>query len=195
MRAGARRLVVALTTVLLAASMPLASLAAVDSVSAENQFVDLINDERRARGLSPLATHGDLVSGARFQAAAIRDAGRLFHNPDLGSVTTGWKKVGENVGYGGTVSGLHAALMNSPAHRANILDPAYTHVGVGVVVDGSRIWVAEVFMHSTVQTAQQTTFTPPFRDDEGLAYEADIIALAAAGVTTGCAPDRFCPHG
>lgn len=189
-------MVVALTAVLVATTMPLVSAAAVDPVSAEHQFVDLINQERRQRGLSPLATNSDLVAGARFQADAIRDAGRLFHNPDLGSVTTGWTKLGENVGYGSTVSGLHVAFMNSPGHRANVLDPSYTHVGLGVVVEGSRIWVAEVFMHSKVATVQQqTTFTAPFRDDDGLPYESDIVALAKAGVTTGCSTDRYCPYG
>jgi hypothetical protein len=188
--------VVALTAVLVATSMPLVSAAAVDPVSAELQFVDLINQERRQRGLTPLVTNGDLVAGARLQANAIRNAGRLYHNPDLGSVTSGWTKLGENVGYGSTVSGLHIAFMNSPGHRANVLDPAYTHVGVGVVVDGSRIWVAEVFMHSkTASVQQQTTFTPPFRDDDGLPYESDIMALAKAGITTGCSVDRYCPHG
>lgn len=187
-------MVVALTAVMLAASMPLVAAAVPDPVAAENEFVDLINRERSSRGLAPLATHPDLVAGARFQADAIRDAGSLFHNPDLGSVTTGWTKLGENVGYGGTVGGLHSAFMNSPGHRANVLDPAYTHVGLGVVVEGSTIWVAQVFMQSTTApTAQQTTFTPPFRDDDGLSYEQDIITLAAAGITSGCSTDRFCP--
>ena len=189
-------MVVALTAVMIASSMPLVAAAVVDPVSAEHQFVDLINQERQQRGLSPLTTNSDLVAGARFQADAIRDAGRLFHNPDLGSVTTGWTKLGENVGFGGTVDALHAAFMNSPGHRANILDPVYTHVGLGVVVEGSRIWVAEVFMESkTAPTTQQTAFSPPFRDDDGLPYERDIVALASAGVTTGCASDRYCPFG
>jgi hypothetical protein len=37
-----------------------------------------------------------------------------------------------------------------------------------------------------------------FTDDDGLTHEADINALAAAGVTTGCRraqPERYCPHG
>lgn len=192
--------VVALTTALLAAAMPLVASAAVDPVNAENQFVDLINDERTARGLTPLAVQSDLVAGARYQADAIRDAGRLFHNPDLADVVdSGWMKLGENVGYGGTVSGLHAAFMNSPGHRANVLDPNFTHVGLGVVVDGDKIWVAEVFMQAKPgyfidTTAQQTTYTPPFKDDDGLAAEPAIMALVAAGVTSGCAEDRFCPY-
>lgn len=194
MGAGSRITAVALTALMLAVSMPLASSAATDPVTAENEFVALINRERTSRGLSALVTNSDLVVGARHQADAIRDAGRLFHNPDLASVTTGWTKLGENVGYGGTVSGLHAAFMNSPSHRANVLDPVYTHIGLGVVVEGSTIWVAEVFMQSKVAvTTQQTTFTPPFRDDDGLSYEQDIITIAAAGITSGCSTDRFCP--
>lgn len=191
---GRRVLAVALTAMLLATGLPLVASAAVDPVAAEVQFVDLINRERTSRGLTPLATHSDLVAGARAQADAIRDAGSLFHNSDLGSLTTGWKKLGENVGFGGTVSGLHAAFMNSTGHRANILDPAYTHIGVGVVVDGSTIWVAQVFMQASV-TVSQTTFTPPFRDDDGLPYEQDIIAIASAGITAGCSADRYCPYG
>jgi hypothetical protein len=33
-----------------------------------------------------------------------------------------------------------------------------------------------------------------FTDDDGMAHEDDVNRLAQAGVTTGCAPQRFCPH-
>lgn len=33
----------------------------------------------------------------------------------------------------------------------------------------------------------------PFTDDENSAFEADINAIAAAGITTGCGEGRFCP--
>jgi hypothetical protein len=188
----ARTTILMVATVVLATLMPVAASASVDPVTAEKQFVDLINQDRTSRGLTPLASHADLVAGARKQAAAIRDAGRLFHNPNLASVTTGWTKLGENVGYGGTVSGLHAAFMNSPSHRANVLDPLYTHVGLGVVVQGSTIWVAEVFMQSSTPVA---AFKWPFRDIDGLSYAKDIAVLADAGITSGCGNDRFCPFG
>jgi hypothetical protein len=35
--------------------------------------------------------------------------------------------------------------------------------------------------------------TDPFTDDERSGHEADINALAASGITAGCAPARFCP--
>ena len=34
-----------------------------------------------------------------------------------------------------------------------------------------------------------------FSDDSGSVYEADINALAAAGITSGCGAGRFCPYG
>ena len=70
---------------------------------------------------------------------------RLYHNPRLTSDVTNWRWVGENVGYGPSVASVHTAFMNSPAHKANILDRDYTEVGIGVVVANGRVWVAEVF--------------------------------------------------
>ena len=164
--------------------------AAVDPGSAEAQFVDMINSERTARGLNALTVDPALTNGARAQANAIRDAGRLFHNADLGSVTSGWSWIGENVGYGFDVANLHSAFMNSAGHQANILKSGATHVGLGVVVDGSTIWVAEVFMTSSRTSA----FTPPFVDDDGSPYEASIIKIASAGITSGCSNDLYCPN-
>ena len=166
------------------------ALAATDPGQAEARYVQLINSERTSRGLQPLSVDPDLVAGARYQADAIRDAGRLFHNADLGSVTTGWTWIGENVGYGSGVDSLHAAFMASSGHRANILKADATHVGVGVVVEGSTIWVAEVFMRAQ----RQATFTPPFADDDGSPYEGSIIKIADLGITSGCATDLYCPY-
>ena len=54
------------------------------------------------------------------------------------------KAVGENVGEGPTVTDIHNAFMNSPEHKANILDHDFTQVGVGVSVDKNGIiWVTE----------------------------------------------------
>ncbi|HBP62693.1 MAG TPA: hypothetical protein DD730_00115, partial [Desulfosporosinus sp.] len=45
-------------------------------------------------------------------------------------ITVKW--AGENISGNKSVSGSMAALMLSPGHRANILDPRFTHVGVGI---------------------------------------------------------------
>jgi hypothetical protein len=183
-----RLLLVALTTAsLVAAALP-ASASNLDQTAA-NDFVNWINQERAAAGVPPLSVYGDLQDGGEYQARQIASAGQLFHNPDLGSVTTGWTYIGENVAYAGSPSRAHELLMNSSGHRANILRDGYTHVGVGVVESGGTYWVAEVFA-----TLPNAAFRAPFRDDEGSVHENDIIALAAAGITSGCGFELYCPE-
>lgn len=163
--------------------------AAFASSSAERQLVDLINAERTERGLLPLRDHADLEGAARAQAEAIAAAGYLFHNSSLGSVTSGWEVLGENVGYGGSVSSVHDALMASPGHRDNILNPNYTHLGVGVVVSGGSVWVAEVFMDSI----GPAVYDGVFWDDDDSVHVGSIEWLAASGITKGCSPVQYCP--
>jgi hypothetical protein len=182
-----RLLLVALTTTALVAAAQPVTAAGLDPGAAD-EFVQWINRERAAVGAPPLTVSPDLVDGAIHQAWQIANAGTLFHNPDLGSVTTGWTAIGENVAYAGSAWRAHELLMNSPGHRTNILRPGYTHVGVGVVNSGGMYWVAQVFA-----TLPGATFRPPFRDDDGSVHEDDIIALAAAGITTGCGVEMYCP--
>ncbi|HWC17041.1 MAG TPA: CAP domain-containing protein, partial [Terriglobales bacterium] len=61
------------------------------------------------------------LQGARFSAAA------------------------ENVGFGDDAETLQAGWMHSPPHRANLLNPAYTTMGVGIVRSGNRLWATEDF--------------------------------------------------
>ena len=116
--------------------------------SHEGDFVGRINAERANRGLGQLEVYGELVGVARRWSQKMADSNTLQHNPNLArEVSADWEKLAENVGVGGSVDDIHRAFMNSAGHRANILDPVLTHVGVGVVTgpDG-RIWVTEVFM-------------------------------------------------
>lgn len=59
---------------------------------------------------------------------------------------SGWSKIGENVGRGGSVDSLHKAFMNSAGHKANILDKAWTHVGIGTVYANDKLYVTVVFV-------------------------------------------------
>jgi hypothetical protein len=138
------------TAVLLAAllaSLVAAQPAAADA-AAESQFVSLTNSSRASAGIGRLSVDGELTSIARRWSAKMAADNRLAHNPNLSrEVTQDWTKLGENVGVGDNPDQIHQAFMNSPAHRANILDGAFTRVGVGVVRGGDgRIWVTEVFM-------------------------------------------------
>jgi uncharacterized protein YkwD len=62
-----------------------------------------------------------------------------------------WLKLGENVGYGGTIAAIHEAYLNSPGHRANIMDPTFTEIGAAAVwgdCEGQhRVFTVQEFMH------------------------------------------------
>jgi hypothetical protein len=109
-------------------------------------FVARTNQARGAHGLRPYTVAADLVAVAHRQSARMAAQQRLYHNPNLGSDVRNWQTAGENVGMGGDVASVQQAFMNSPAHRANILDRDFTEVGIAVVRDGNgALWVTAVF--------------------------------------------------
>ena len=76
-------------------------------------------------------------------------------------VEPAWRSIGENVGVGDSVSSLHSAFMGSSGHRANILKPSYNRVGVGVVMDGSKIWVTVRFLEGPALASSTSPPPPP----------------------------------
>lgn len=129
-----------------APSRPMARAAA--EPGAEAEFVDRVNSARAAAGKGSLSTDAELTSIARRWSQRMANEQRLSHNPNLANeVQADWEKLAENVGFGQNVGQIHDAFMNSAAHRNNILDGAFTHIGIGVVIDGAgQIWVTQVFM-------------------------------------------------
>ncbi len=129
----------------------------------ESQFVSRINSLRASKGLRQLQVSGELVGVARNWTDHMVGQGQISHNPNLGSQVGGdWTKLGENVGVGYDVDGLMRAFINSPAHYANLVDPAWTHVGVGVshASDG-RIYTTHNFMALSGGGGPPPTSPPP----------------------------------
>ena len=120
--------------------------AQADTVSDEATFVAKINDLRAGLGVAPLQVNANLVSKARAWSAGMAAAGKIWHSTLSDGITEDWKKLGENVGMGGSVDGLHTAFVNSPHHYENLVDPAFGYVGIGIVMSGSTIFVTEEFM-------------------------------------------------
>lgn len=151
---------------LVVALVPLgvSTVASADS-GAESSFLSAINSARANAGLAPLQMDGSLRAHARAHTADMIAAGDYFHstNGELQSAAgSGWTKLGENVGRGGSVSSLHNAFMNSSSHRANILGD-YNYVGIGADwSDTGVLYVTVVFMKkgSTPQATTTTTTAP-----------------------------------
>ena len=76
------------------------------------------------------------------------NADALEHTPigTLAERVTNWIELGENIG--SSTEGLRnmmKAMMDSPVHRANILNPTYTYIGVGTKRSGGTIWATITF--------------------------------------------------
>lgn len=110
----------------------------------EREFVSKINHARHNHGLRLLKRRTGLTSYARHHSVKMAEAGYLYHTSNFGVICC-WRSIGENVGYGPTVDAINYAFMHSPDHRANILNPHWHGVGVGVYRSGGRVWVTEIF--------------------------------------------------
>ncbi len=114
----------------------------------ENDFVAQINQLRASQGLPTLQVDGTMLGVARSWSDTMAAQGYISHNPYLASqAPAGWTKLGENVGVGYNVASLMQAFINSPAHYANLVDPTWNYVSVGVSYspDG-RMFVTQDFM-------------------------------------------------
>ncbi len=146
--------------------------ASLDGLSPEEQeFVQKINAERTERGLNALALDPLLVRTARGHSQEMcaldyfnhHSPTPSLHSPmdrylktlkDSGGSTPSSLLVGENIYYCSVFNNIynvdygHRALMDSPGHRANILEPRFTKIGLGVYRNTKgEFWVTEMFSH------------------------------------------------
>lgn len=106
-----------------------------DSAAAE-LLVRKLNAERAKRGLSQLVVSPGLSTVAQRWSEYQRSKDQMSHNPRTKyQIPKGWSRWGENVawasGYASNASAIHVGWMESPPHRANMLQPQYTHIGIG----------------------------------------------------------------
>lgn len=123
-------------------------------------MLNSVNASRAAAGLRPYSYHSDLASVAQRWAQHMAATGILEHNPNLTSQVTGWRYVGENVGYGPDDTAVEAAFMASPHHRSNILDHDFTQIGIGEAYAGGRVWISQVFREPLSTTSTTRTTQP-----------------------------------
>jgi uncharacterized protein YkwD len=124
---------------------------------AEQQLLELANQARAQAGAPRLKLDAGLCSAARAHAEAMFAARQLSHQFDgepslpqrLATATqTQLDQEGENVALDFDAADGHKHLMLSPPHRANLLNPAYNVVGLGVVRSGDRLYIVQDFGHA-----------------------------------------------
>jgi hypothetical protein len=136
-----------------------ATTSAPDS-SAEAGFASRIATERGSRGIGGLRMADDLTAVARRHSQEMAAQQHLSDDSNLATEVQGWQSLGGNAGEGPTVDQVHQAFMASPSHRANILEPNFSDLGVGVVWTGSTLWVTEVFRQPTTARAASAAPAP-----------------------------------
>jgi len=112
----------------------------------EQEVVKLTNAERTKAGLKALQTDDKLMAAAREKSQDMQSKNYFSHtSPTFGSpfdrmkaLGITYKSAGENIAQGQrTPQEVVQAWMDSPGHRANILNANYTHIGVGYVKSGN----------------------------------------------------------
>lgn len=120
----------------------------------EAQMLQLLNTERVANGLRPLAPDAESTDVARHHSADMFARGYFAHETPEGldpfdrmrQSGVDFRTAGENLALAPTVQLAHTGLMNSPGHRANILQPQFGRVGIGIMDGGSRgLMVTQTF--------------------------------------------------
>lgn len=107
----------------------------------------MVNQSRAQSGIHALEFNHMLHTKAQGWAQQLSNQGYLSHSRLADNNWGAWRKLGENVGFGYSLEGVHQAFMNSSGHRANILDRSFNKGGTGVVRDGGgRFWVVQEFM-------------------------------------------------
>ena len=123
-------------------SSPPADEKAATPAGAEARMLALLNEVRREARLAPLtadpelhavaAAHTEEMIAKHFFGHASPTTGMVENRLERAGVTV--TLCGENVAEADTADGAHRVLMDSPAHRANMLRADFTHVGIGVAM-------------------------------------------------------------
>lgn len=110
----------------------------------EAQMLELLNEERIENGLQPLEADTALREVARQHSSDMFSRGYFSHlspegdNPfdRIKEANVSFLAAGENLALAPTLTIAHQGLMNSPGHRANILQKRFGRVGIGVLQGG-----------------------------------------------------------
>jgi uncharacterized protein YkwD len=130
-----------------------ATTASAKGLTAElRQVVDLVNQERAKAGCKALTVNDKLTLAAQRHSQDQADHKTMSHDGSDGSdvgdrldrVGYAWRSYGENVAWNQqSAAAVMDAWMNSPGHRANILNCSFTEIGVGVARSNGPYWTQD----------------------------------------------------
>ncbi|OBY24750.1 CAP domain-containing protein [Leisingera sp. JC1] len=175
----------------------------------ERQMLDLINAERTSRGLNPVQLelrlnesaedHSDWMlqqdvfshTGAGGSSAGDRmeDAGFVFSGSWTWAENIAWQSERGAPGLADDVIDLHNALMNSPGHRANILNANVEVIGIGIEQGNFDGWDAVMVTQNFAKTSAQLQLDTGSGGGSQPTSGNDVLVLSSAGTLSGLAGD------
>ncbi|MFJ7749211.1 S-layer homology domain-containing protein [Arthrobacter sp. NPDC097144] len=180
------------------AAVPDGSVQSVRSDAYAGRVFDLMNAERRKVGSAPLIWNQQIANGSQGWANHLLTATANpnfdwagIHRADAGLsiIPAGANWYGEIIAFNFTPESIVNWWMNSPAHRAAMLDPRETHAGVGYVVPTSgpyRGWHLVVSNLAGYPKAAPLAPASPFADlVNGQQFLAEMNWMHAKGISTG----------
>lgn len=120
----------------------------------EQQLLQLVNKERSASGLKKVTEDAALQNAARKHAEDMFTRGYFSHETPEGTdpfermktLHIRFKTAGENLAHSNTLLSAHNGLMNSPGHRANILNTHFSRLGIAILDGGDKgLMIVEEF--------------------------------------------------
>jgi uncharacterized protein YkwD len=161
----------------------------------ESCFLSQINSARAGAGAGTLTRDGTLSSYGRSHSTRMADSGGLYHSSSgtLESYLPGdWLAWGENVGMTSDSSGcgpLFQAFMDSPGHRANLLNASFDIVGIGVIIDDAGyMWTTHVFVDVAGGGSTTTTTTTTSTTTTSTSTTTTTTTSAPRSTTTTAPP-------
>ncbi|MER7701323.1 CAP domain-containing protein [Kitasatospora sp. NPDC097605] len=118
------------------------------------QVVDLVNVQRSQAGCGPLTVDSRLTTAAQVHSDDMADRDFFDHASPEGyhadhrieAAGYRWSTWGENIARGQKdPAAVMESWMNSPGHRANILNCSFKQIGVGVRTGSGGPWWTQVF--------------------------------------------------
>lgn len=178
------------------------------------EVVRLVNVERAKEGLAPLGTYDSLTRAAQIRAPEIvtlfshdrPDGTSCFTAMDQTGAKKGAYTWGENIAAGNaTAAATVEQWMNSPGHRANILNAKFTHIGVGYQHSAGstygHYWVQMFTGTSSVPdspgTGTQTpsTQTPSTQKPDTQKPDTQLPSSGEGGILFSCPTITLYPGG
>ena len=162
---------------------------------ADQTLLNAANRDRAAAGLPPLQWDAALAAAAHQHAVRMAQMNTLSHQfpgePPMQDrarrAGARFSMIAENVAEGPTVSSLHTQWMNSPPHRANLLDKELNSIGISVVQSANMLFAVEDF---SVAVPSMTLESQEQQVESQLAARGLQLVEATSDARKTCESDR-----